>query len=81
MTYFGTRTFKENPSKIALCPQCDNIMCADFLPTMNCTKCKYPLFSQDIIYMPDIKDSYEIAHARAMKNIAKRQGFDDDDTF
>ena len=66
-------------ARVAVCPHCDGISIATYLPTMNCPKCNYPLFEQDLVYMPNIEDAYAIAEMMVAKKKAREQGFDDDD--
>lgn len=81
MANFGTHGQMEGPSKIAVCPNCDNIMCADYLPSMDCSRCDFPLFSNNLIYMPNLEDAYEIAHEMVQQNIERRLGVQDNDSF
>lgn len=77
----ATISRKQSPSKVVLCPQCDSIMVADYLPEMRCPHCQTPLFEQDMIYMPDIQDAYRIAQMKVTKKRMKARGMDyyDDD--
>lgn len=79
MSGFGRMTQIGGPSKMYVCPNCDNYGCADYIIDNECPFCHYPLFSEDLIYMPDFKDAYDLAVLRAIKNKAKKKGFDEDD--
>ncbi len=79
MSSFGKIGTISNPSKMFVCPNCDNYGCGDYVVEMECPICHYPLFSEDFIYMPNFKDAYDLAVLRSLKNKAKKLGFDDDD--
>lgn len=67
-------------TRIAVCPHCDGISVATYLPSMNCPKCNYPLFEQDLVYMPNIEDAYAIAEIIVAKKKARENGSDDYDS-
>ena len=64
------------PSRMYVCPNCNSYGCADYLFGKTCPTCKYPLFSNDFIYMPNFKDAYELAVARSIQNERRKLGFD-----
>lgn len=68
------------PSKMYVCPNCDNYGCGDYIVDNECPICHYPLFSNDFIYMPNFNDAYDLAVLRALKNKRRKQGFDEDDS-
>ena len=68
------------PSKMYVCPNCDDFGCGDYIFDKKCPLCGYPLFSNDFIYMPDFRDAYDIARLRSMQNKRKKLGFDEDDS-
>jgi len=57
-----------SPSKMFVCPNCDNYGCGDYVVGNECPFCHYPLFSNDYIYMPDFNDAYDLAILRSLEN-------------
>lgn len=68
------------PSKVAICSNCNNIFVATYIPDWLCPKCKQPIFPQDLVFMPNLEDAYNIAQIIVAKKRARELGFDDDDS-
>lgn len=80
MGNFGKIGTMAQPSRMYVCPNCDQVGCADYIMDGECPSCHYPLFEPDFIYMPNFQDAYDLAHIRQIKQRAKRLGFDEDDS-
>lgn len=80
MSGFGRISINNSPSRMFVCPNCDNYGCGDYIVNDECPFCHYPLFSNDYIYMPNFNDAYDLAVWRAIKNKRKKMGFDEDDS-
>ena len=78
MQGFSSTSQMGGPSKMFVCPNCDSYGCADYMFDKRCPYCNYPLFSNDLIYMPDFRDAYDIAKARSLQNKRKKLGFDEE---
>ena len=78
MQGFKSVSHMGGPSQMYVCPNCDGYGCADYLFDKKCPTCSYPLFSNDLIYMPNFKDAYELARARSLQNQRRKAGFDEE---
>lgn len=79
MNAYGGIKQMASPSKMFVCPNCDNYGCGDYVFDGECPYCHYPLFSENFIFMPNFQDAYDLAVMRAMKSKRKKLGFDEDD--
>ena len=70
----------DSPAKIAICSKCNKIFPVMYVHDTCCPSCKQPIFPQDLVYMPNQEDAYNIAQIIVAKKRARELGFDDDDT-
>ncbi len=69
---------KTECAKLVICPKCDRIMSSEYIED-ECPSCKTSLLLAERVYMPNMEEAMHLAQIIVQKNIARRNGFDDDD--
>lgn len=70
---------KTECTKLVICPKCDRIISSDYLNVDECPSCGTSLIMAESVYMPNMDDAMYLAQVIVQKNIARRNGFDDDE--